>query len=217
MTVVASKFERKANELYETETWATEALLRNLPPLDGRRVWEPAAGNHKIVDVLTRAGASVLTSDIETYDREHDGIFDFLSDGNPYFPAGCDDIITNPPYGKQNRLAVRFAERALERCSGWVALLLTAKFDSGKTRTHLFRDNPRFFFARSYSLTASSGSPAMARVRKTTRGSCGGRTDPIGLLQVSSACCSMKRRRPPDGLTPQREKGAPGGVQARRW
>ena len=55
-----------------------------------------------------------------------------------------DAIITNPPYGKGNRDAVKFAELALERCPGLVALLLTAKFDFGKTRRHLFRDNPRF-------------------------------------------------------------------------
>lgn len=46
--------------------------------------------------------------------------------------------------GKGNRDAVRFAEVALERCNGMVALLLTAKFDFGKTRRHLFQDNPRF-------------------------------------------------------------------------
>lgn len=33
MTVVASNFERRKNELYETESWATEALLRSLPML----------------------------------------------------------------------------------------------------------------------------------------------------------------------------------------
>lgn len=144
MTVVASNFERKANDLYETEAWATRALLRNLPDLAGMRVWEPAAGNHKIADVIARAGASVVTSDIVTYEREHDGLFDFLQPGAPAFPARCDALITNPPYGRGNRDAVRFAERALERCQGWVALLLTAKFDFGKTRTHLFRDNARF-------------------------------------------------------------------------
>lgn len=32
----------------------------------------------------------------------------------------------------------------MKRCDGFVALLLTAKFDFGKTRADLFRDNPRF-------------------------------------------------------------------------
>lgn len=145
MTVVASNYARKENDLYQTEPWATEALLRHFP-VDGLRVWEPAAGNHLIADVLHEAGAlHVWTSDIAIYDRDHDALWDFL---NPHAPAarepGVDAIITNPPYGKGNRDAVVFAERALERCPSLVALLLTAKFDFGKTRLHLTRDNPRF-------------------------------------------------------------------------
>lgn len=145
MTVVASNYARKENDLYQTEPWATEALLRHFP-MKGLAVWEPAAGNHLIADVLRDAGATVTTSDIAKYDREHDEWFDFLG-GDPSFDVwrtGADAIITNPPYGKSNRDAVKFAELALGRCSGIVALLLTAKFDFGKTRRHLFADNPRF-------------------------------------------------------------------------
>lgn len=143
MTVVASKYARAENDLYQTEPWATEALLRNFP-LNGRSVWEPAAGNHLMVDVLKEHGASAFSSDIATYDRDHDAQYDFLGTQLPHWPARYDAIITNPPYGKGNRDAVKFAEKALERCSGLVALLLTAKFDFGKTRRHLFADNPRF-------------------------------------------------------------------------
>lgn len=141
MSLIASNYPLKENNLYETEAWATQAALRHVP-VAGRKIWEPAAGNHKIADELRAAGAFVMTSDIVIYDREHDRIFDFLSDG----PIGDhpQDLFTNPPYGKQNRLAVKFAERALARCSGTVALLLTAKFDSGSTRAHLIGDNPRF-------------------------------------------------------------------------
>lgn len=143
MTVVASNYSRAANDLYQTEPWATEVLLRHFP-VAGLGVWEPASGNHLMADVLRESGAVVKTSDIATYDRPHDEIFDFLKEGwgesSSYFHA----IITNPPYGKGNRDAVRFAELALERCDGMVALLLTAKFDFGKTRRHLFQDNPRF-------------------------------------------------------------------------
>jgi hypothetical protein len=142
MTVVASNFERKTNDLYETEAWATEALLRRFP-VDGMTVWEPAAGNHKMADVLKARGANVITSDITEYYRSHNVVpLDFLDSREEGFTA--DAIITNPPFGKGNRDAVRFAELALERCDGLVALLLTAKFDFGKTRFHLFRDNPRF-------------------------------------------------------------------------
>lgn len=143
MTVVSSKYELKQNSFYPTEAWATRALLHVLQIGQGHTVWEPAAGDHRMADVLAGTGATVVTSDIADYGREHDFYFDFLSDSEAYEIHNC--IITNPPYGKQNRDAVKFAEMALERCDGWVALLLTAKFDSGKTRAHLFRDNPRFF------------------------------------------------------------------------
>lgn len=145
MTVVASNYARKENDLYQTEPWATEALLRHFPVGMSSLVWEPAAGNHLIVAVLREHGAVVRATDIATYDRPHDCLFNFLVE-EPHF-GGWDDpthLITNPPYGKGNRDAVRFAENALKACSGVVALLLTAKFDFGKTRRHLFRDNPRF-------------------------------------------------------------------------
>jgi hypothetical protein len=143
MTVVASNYVRKENDLYQTEPWATEALLRVFPVNAGGWIWEPAAGNHLIADVLREHGAKVATSDITKYDREHDWLFDFLT-GEMYPKTRFEAIITNPPYGKGNRDAVKFAELALARCDGFVALLLTAKFDFGKTRQHLFGDCNRF-------------------------------------------------------------------------
>jgi len=143
MTVTASKYARAANELYQTEPWATEVLLRHFP-MSGLGVWEPAVGNHLMADVLRDRGAIVMTSDIAQYDRAHDRLFDFLTGDWLEAPGYFHAIITNPPYGKGNRLAVRFAELSLERCDGMVALLLTAKFDFGKTRRHLFQNNPRF-------------------------------------------------------------------------
>jgi len=140
MTVVASNYARKENDLYQTEPWATEALLRNFPVLD-KLVWEPCAGNHLMADVLAEAGAIVYSSDIKTYDRKHAWEADFFAGPTT---IACDFIITNPPYGKGNREAVKFARIALKRCSGLVALLLTAKFDFGKTRADLFGNNPRF-------------------------------------------------------------------------
>lgn len=144
MTIVASKYERQKNELYQTERYATDALLRHLPSLQGMCVWEPAAGNHMIADVLVEREARVFTSDIAIYDRTHHHIFDFINGFYAGSSSFYDAVITNPPFGKGNRDAVKFCELALKRCSGWVAMLLTEGFDSGKTRTHLFRDNPRF-------------------------------------------------------------------------
>lgn len=144
MTVRASNFELVANNYYATEPWATHALLRRFP-MRGYVVWEPAAGSHMMADVLRKEGAVVWTSDIESYGRCHCETFDFINGYvSPMLMERPDAIVTNPPYGKGNRLAVRFCELALERCSGNVAMLLTAKFDFGKTRHHLFRDNKRF-------------------------------------------------------------------------
>ncbi len=148
MTVVASKYALKVNELYETEAWAVDAVIRSLKKLRLWRngpIWEPSAGNHAMVVPLLQAGATnVITSDIIEYNHPHDFIMDFLTEEKT--PRGMEeyDIVGNPPYGRQNRLAVRFAEKALSRCDGYVALLLTAKFDFGSTRKHLFMNNPRW-------------------------------------------------------------------------
>jgi hypothetical protein len=145
VTVVASNYARQENDLYQTEPWATEALLRHFP-VRGGTVWEPFAGNHLMADVLREHGADVFTSDIKVYDRKHDAIFDFLAESErpPIIAAVADALISNPPYGKRNHDAVRCARLALQRCSGLVALLLTAKFDFEKSRNDLFGLNPRF-------------------------------------------------------------------------
>lgn len=141
MTVVASGYELQAFELYETETWATNSLIEYLGLPAGALIWEPAAGNHKIADTLLASGMRTITSDITVHNREHDFIADFYGDFEIPDVAG---IITNPPFGRRNMLAARFARLCLQRCPGWIALLLTAKFDFAKTRMDLFANNPRF-------------------------------------------------------------------------
>lgn len=143
MTVVASNYARKQNDLYQTEPWATHALIKHLRIDKFWIVWEPSAGNHLMADVIKETGAKVITSDIATYDREHDFICDFLSEDRKELTTA---IITNPPYGKGNRDAAAYARAALNRDdSTWIALLLTAKFDFGKTRGDLFAGNERFW------------------------------------------------------------------------
>ncbi|QPC87096.1 hypothetical protein GA830_10355 [Mesorhizobium sp. NBSH29] len=143
MTLRPSSFPPRPNNLYETEPWATEALLRHVDISD-KTIWEPAAGRHKMARVLARRALHVITSDIVHYEVRHDHIFDFLQQDDHEMMLRPDGIITNPPYGPQNRDAVRFCELALQRTHGIVAMLMTAKFDSGSTRSHLLRDNPRF-------------------------------------------------------------------------
>jgi hypothetical protein len=59
-------------------------------------------------------------------------------------PTGVNAICCNPPFGFNGRLAVRFIEHAITTLVPIVAMLLRVDFDSGKTCTHLFRDNPYF-------------------------------------------------------------------------
>lgn len=142
MTVVRSAKPLQKNSFYPTPFWATVALLRHIN-IDGLTVWEPAAGDHRMADVLGCHAARVLTSDIAHYGRDHNLIFDFLQD-DTVAPWSVDALITNPPYGARNELAVPFARLALRRCAGTVALLLTANFDGAKSRVDLFHGNSRF-------------------------------------------------------------------------
>jgi len=139
-----SGYERVKNDAYYTPAWCTEALLRNVEFIG--TVWEPAAGNGQMVDVLEAAGLKVYASDIAPTSH---GIvaLDFLStspfplDSNR--PAGVRHIVTNPPY--QN--AQIFIERALAVAlyvEGKVAMLLRNEYDSASTRQHLFGDCPQF-------------------------------------------------------------------------
>lgn len=145
MTVTASNYELRENDLYETEAWAVDALVRVFPNISGAGVYEPAAGKHAIANALAKYMVVGCTSDIADYGVEHDFIADFLTDSDCLYVASDSDwVITNPPYGKSNRLAVKFIERALQVPNISIAMLLTAKFDFGKTRRHLFADNERF-------------------------------------------------------------------------
>lgn len=146
LTQVLTKkqYKRNAHDLYQTEKWATRALL-DYVRVHERFVWEPAAGHHKIAEVLAEYGAHVITSDITRYSKPHSlfGRRDFLSN-RLRVPPGVQLIITNPPYGVRNNIAKKFVERALQVCDGTVCMLLTAKFDSASSRVHLFRNSPRF-------------------------------------------------------------------------
>jgi hypothetical protein len=148
-------FERVERDLYPTPPWAVEALAEYLE-LTGKVVWECAAGTGKMAKALEDAGAArVYCTDIVPRDYPLDALFDFTTEGNPLtLPLTVIDLIaTNPAYGQGNRLAVKFVEAGLRRIAdrGTLALLLPADFDSAKTRSHLFRDNP--YFAGKVALT----------------------------------------------------------------
>jgi hypothetical protein len=131
----ASAYERIKDEAYPTPPWAVRAVLPYVPNDDDELIWEPAAGAGRLARALRRAGRDVVATR-----------GDFLK--RKTIPQDAMSIVTNPPYGKGGRLAVAFIEQALtfmhskqvdaDICT--IAMLLRIDFDSGSTRTHLFRD-----------------------------------------------------------------------------
>jgi hypothetical protein len=132
----------RGDDLYETPGVAVEALLRveKLP----HRLWEPACGPGRILDVLRAAGHQVIGSDLVDYDRS-DCFWrrDFLMERKA--PEGCQGIVTNPPF----KLAEQFVAHALDLCPLVIMLLRLAFFESerrcgilegrGLARIHVFR------------------------------------------------------------------------------
>jgi hypothetical protein len=114
-------------DLYETPNVAVEALLRveQIP----QRIWEPAAGKGAIVRVLRDHGHAVMASDIYDY-----GGLDFVGDflGQERMPAGCEAIVTNPPY----KIAESFVAYALDRAP-LVIMLLRLAFLESERRCHI--------------------------------------------------------------------------------
>ena len=132
-----SGYERIERDAYYTPAWCTETLLRHVE-FEGL-VWECAAGNGQMSEVLVAAGLDVRTSDIEPISPVTISL-DYLNDVMPW---DISHVVTNPPYAQ----AQAFIERALEDTqsnAGKVAMLLRNEYDSAKTRAHLFGDCPQF-------------------------------------------------------------------------
>jgi hypothetical protein len=130
MSQRVSGYQRQTDDVYETPTWVTRTIVPYLVEHHALHVWDPANGpGSKIAQALREAGfETVATCD------------NFLV----HTEAPCvDSIVTNPPYGVSGRLACQFIAHALELVPV-TAMLLRVDFDSGKTRTHIFRDCPAF-------------------------------------------------------------------------
>lgn len=131
-----ARYERIEHDFYETPAWCTEALLQHWRPRG--LVWEPAAGNCAIADVLADRGCRVMCSDIVRRDRDV-SVCDFLEVGSP--GDALFSIVTNPPY----ELAEAFIRRSLEltrRPGGDVAMLMRHEFDCAAGRRELFEREP---------------------------------------------------------------------------
>lgn len=137
---------RQTSEFYPTPPWVTRALLDHMPDdLDRRTIWEPACGAGDMVKAMRQAGRLVIASDLEPQDCFEAPAIDFHDFAAASAVDGYRDIVTNPPYGIQGKAAEEFIKVALkltERRAGRVAMLLKPDFDSGLSRTALFRDCP---------------------------------------------------------------------------
>lgn len=145
MSTKTSGYERLALDKYFTPAWVTEALMSVETFAGG--IWDPAAGRG---DMLAVFPGPSYGSDIAP---DAPGIkeVDFF---DVKVGTTWPNIATNPPYGEQSRLAVKFIEHALDLTQplgGKVAMLLKVGFDSAGGRRHLFADHPAF--AAEYRLT----------------------------------------------------------------
>ena len=126
---------RAANDWYQDQPEATEALLR-VERFSGLS-WDPACGIGTIPTVMRAAGHDCYASDI--VDRGfHGSIFDFLKDEPGGVGEDVDHIVSNPPYG----VAQAWAEHALSIASSKVALLLPLTFLEGMRRAQWLATSP---------------------------------------------------------------------------
>jgi predicted RNA methylase len=137
--------------VFYTPRHATHSLLTYAERIGllrrGVECWEPAAGAGHIAEVLRRAGHQVLASDVAPAAQQvHPVVMaDFLTSGGP--SGNRLNIITNPPYGAQNRFSLAFLSHALELMQqrhGAIALLLPFEFDAPPSRNEVVGAHPWF-------------------------------------------------------------------------
>ena len=132
--MTASGYEREPDDFYRTPSWVTRVLLRHAR-LDAA-VWEPAAGDGAIADVLDAEGLACRCSDLVDRGRGYE-LADFLATRDRW--GG--DVVTNPPY----KLAEPFVRHALSltyEARGKVAMLLRHEWDTAAGRHDLFQGAP---------------------------------------------------------------------------
>lgn len=151
----AVKHDRQANEAYYTPYHATALLTGVLVRCGlwggGWEFWEPAAGAGHVAKVLQDSFRRTVIATDKSPAPLADQVcavapLDFLSSMGLSGRSRL-AIITNPPYGYQNRLALAFLRHALpiaERRSGLVAMLLPFEFDQPGSRDELVGNHPAF-------------------------------------------------------------------------
>lgn len=123
---------RQKDDWYPTPPVATRRLLD--VELFDERIWEPAAGDGAICEVLRAACYNVVASDLVDYGYCDSGV-DFLMTTK----AESNSLVTNPPY----KLAEQFIQHAIDLGVGKHAWLLRLSFLEGKGRhDSLFLHHP---------------------------------------------------------------------------
>lgn len=134
----------RKNDLYESPPEAVRALLaaEYIPDV----IWEPACGPGSIVRVLRASGRQVFASDLVDYKSSYQDAFgrDFLMEREA--PAGCECIVTNPPF----KNAAEFVSHRLELVPRVIMLLRLAFLESARRsrildsgslqQVHVFKD-----------------------------------------------------------------------------
>ncbi|MDE2020698.1 MAG: class I SAM-dependent methyltransferase [Patescibacteria group bacterium] len=158
--------QERGDDLYETPSVATEALLRveKLPEI----IWEPACGPGSIVRTLRKAGHKVYATDLVDYGcPDSEARVDFLMEQGA--PTYIGAIVTNPPF----KLAAEFVTHALTIAPKVVMLLRLAFIESERrraildcgrlARVHVFRNRlPMMHRAGRGTMVAKTNSSAMA-------------------------------------------------------
>ena len=144
-----SGFAREATDFYPTPDWVTQTLLNHVR-LRGP-VWEPCCGDGAIAKVIERQGLAVHATDLADRGYGQGGV-DFLA--TAHVPAGCQAIVTNPPYGDggaerggpaSSRMLLSFVKHAIgltEQCDGQLALLVRFTWMAGTRASSLMSAGP---------------------------------------------------------------------------
>ena len=134
-----AKEDREKYDYYATEPKATEELLK----LENfsHYIWEPAAGEGHIAEVLKSHNYDVVTNDIIERNYPLDDKMDFFNVTKENMSNTVPrDIITNPPY----KYALEFVKHALEIITDGhrVVMFLKLQFLEGKARRQFFDSTP---------------------------------------------------------------------------
>ena len=131
--VYDAKSDRELFDFYVTPPKAVRLLLQ-VENFDGI-CYEPCCGNGMISKTLEDNGFDVISSDIQSGEHVYgEKNVDFLK---LEYLDGIDNIITNPPYGKEAEL---FIKKSKEIANKKIAMLLRLQYLESKGRNDLLND-----------------------------------------------------------------------------